>query len=54
MGIYYSFTKYCQVWQIMVITEHFIAEFMVFKLIIQRIQGNIHPQEAKLTEFGCF
>ncbi len=46
LGIYHlkkfkNGTKHCQLWQIMVITEHSVVEYMVFKSILCRIQANI-------------
>ena len=38
----------------MVITEHVIAEFRVFKLIIRQIQAKINARRLKLAEFGSF
>ena len=45
-------TKHCQVWQIMVIREHFIAKFRVFKLLPWRFLANLSTRTLEVSKLG--
>ena len=44
-------TKYCRVWEIMVITEHVNVEFRVYDLILSGILANLGTRKLEITEF---